>query len=312
MTSILAFRSRAFLMNLPLLSAYAFCLAAASPARAIPDVTRDGLPNIQSSSAFVMDWTSGAVLFERDIDVIRPLASLSKLVGAMVIQEQCNLDPEGLHMMSISNREAAKGGDKSKLTTGWQFSHADLLHAALMRSDNRALPALAEACGMSAAQLGDRMTKKVRDMGLTMTTFVEPNGLSPMNVSTARELMVILKQAVKLQALAAIMSTSNYEITAIRGSQRQRIKIRNTDRLLTKNLAEIIGGKTGYTDLARYCLAVAARLPDQRELGMVFLGAEGRYTRFADFTRVLKWLRMEPKIVRQDQNPVMVVPSANN
>lgn len=266
------------------------------------ELTRDGLPNIKSAAALVVDLSNDAVLYERDADTVRPIASISKLVGALVIHEECKLDPLALHEMTVANRDAAKGGDKSKLTTGWRYSHSDLLHAALMRSDNRALPALGEACGMDTAKFGERMTARVRKLGLMKTFFKEPNGLSAENVSTARELVAVIREATKIQALTDVMSTREHLLTAHNkeGKTRQ-IKIRNTDRLLSKNIATIIGGKTGYTDIARYCFAVAARTLEGRNVAMVFLGAEGRHTRFADFSRVIKWLEPLAQIAKGDK-----------
>ena len=143
---------------------------------------------------------------------------------------------------------------------------------------------------MTPHEFAEKMTKRVRRLGLNKTFFREPNGLSPENVSTPREVMGFLREVVRYPELAAILATQEYEITAYKDSRRRIIPIRNTDRLLNKDLATIIGGKTGYTDLARYCFAVMARMKDDRELGMVFLGGEGKHTRFADFTRVVHWL----------------------
>lgn len=275
---------------------FASYLTAATPTLAAHKneqaATKNGLPNIKSATALVVDLSNDQVLFERDADLIRPIASLSKMVSSLVIQTECKLDPEALHEMTSGNRDAAKGGDHSKLTTGWSYSHKDLMHAALMRSDNRALPALGEACGLTPAALGEKMTLLARRLGLPKTSFKEPNGLSPENVSTARELIVILKEVLKVPELTEIMLKRDYTLTAHKeGRPNRTIKINNTDRLLAKNVAQILGAKTGYTDLARYCFAVAAKTDLGHELGMIFLGGEGRFTRFADFTRVIKWLK---------------------
>jgi len=256
---------------------------------------KDGKPQIKSATALVIDFKNDAVLYEKDADLVRPIASISKVFAALVYIEECKLDPEALHEMSTANRDAARGGDKTKLTTGWSYSHKDLLHAALMRSDNRAMPALSEACGMDPATMALKMTAKSRKLGLTKTFFQEPDGLSAANVSTAREVMVALREAIKVPTLTEIMSKQNYEIIAHKDGRQRPLKIRNTDRLLSKNLAQILGGKTGYTDIARYCLAIAARTFSNREVGMVFLGAEGRFTRFADFTRIIRWLETTDK-----------------
>ena len=110
------------------------------------------------------------------------------------------------------------------------------------------------------------------------------------NVSTPREIMVFLKEAIKIEEIREIMSTKESTIVGHRDNRTRSVEIRNTDRLLSKDLATILGGKTGYTDIARYCLAIAAETDGKRQLGMVFLGAEGKHTRFADFTRVINWL----------------------
>ena len=255
---------------------------------------------IKSPSTLIVDLDSKAIIYERDADTQRPIASLSKMVSALVIQEHCQvLNPENadkLHQMSLENREAAKGGDKSKLTTSWQFSYRDLMHAALMRSDNRALPALGEACGLRNEQLADLMNEKVRQLGLKQTFFREPTGLSKENVSTAREFMTVLEEVSKNPELTAIMTKKEYVLTARKENRPPRlIKINSTDRMLNKNIARVLAGKTGYTDLARYCLAILLESPQVSRLGMVFLGAEGRFTRFADVERTLKWLHSEKK-----------------
>jgi D-alanyl-D-alanine endopeptidase (penicillin-binding protein 7) len=248
------------------------------------------LPKIKSAAAFVVDLNTGEVLFEREADIVRPIASISKVMGAIVIHKYCNLKPEDLHTMSVENRDAAKGGDKTRLTTGWAYSHHDLMKAALMRSDNRALPALGQACGMDTVKFGEKMTEEAKLLGLKNTSFKEPNGLNKENVSTPREIMVFLKEAIKIEEIREIMSTKESTIVGHRDNRTRSVEIRNTDRLLSKDLATILGGKTGYTDIARYCLAIAAETDGKRQLGMVFLGAEGKHTRFADFTRVINWL----------------------
>jgi len=246
------------------------------------------LPNVKSAAALVIDLNSGDVLFAKEADVVRSIASISKVMAALVIHKYCNLKPGEFHTMTVENRDAAKGGDKTRLTTGWSYSYNDLMKAALMRSDNRALPALGQACGMDIAKFGEKMTAEAKLMGLTNTSFKEPNGLSKENVSTPREVMVFLKEVLKIRELREIMATRQATIVGYRDNRSRPVVIRNTDRRLSRNLATVLGGKTGYTDIARYCLAIAAETEDSRQLGMVFLGAEGKLTRFADFSRVIK------------------------
>lgn len=256
-------------------------------------------PGVKTTTVFVQDWNSDKILYQRRADEVRPIASLSKMWAALVIQEECKLNPDDLHVMSPDNRQAAKGGDRSRLTTGWSFSHRDLMHAALMRSDNRAFPALAEACHMTPEDLGARMTARARSLGLLHTSFAEPTGLSAMNASTAREVNTMLREVMSRPQIAAIMGTKRYTMRAIRkDGYSKELELSNTDRLLNGGQVAVVGGKTGYTDLARYCLAISVLSPveeasERAKLGIVLMGAEGKLTRFADVRRILTWLRQK-------------------
>ncbi len=260
-------------------------------------------PDVKSPSVVVLSWDQGKILYERNADEVRPIASLSKMFASFVIDDECKIDWNSLHEMSPENREAARGGDSSKLKTGWKFSVEDLMHAALMRSDNRAFPALAEACGMTPLQLGERMTSRARELGLAKTVFSEPTGLSPNNVSTAHEVALMLQEVTKRPRLQAIMAKRSYWMTAhLPGGKRtQRYEIRNTDRLLQSRDFSVIGGKTGFTNLARYCLAVAVRTVEHGDLGMVLMGAEGKLTRFADVRRIYQWLKKNNTVAALNQ-----------
>jgi D-alanyl-D-alanine endopeptidase (penicillin-binding protein 7) len=259
-------------------------------------------PSVKSPSVVVLSWDHGKILYERNADEVRPIASLSKMFAGLVIHDECKIDWDSLHEMSPENRIAARGGDQSKLKTGWKFSVNDLMHAALMRSDNRAFPALAEACGMTPAQLGERMTSRARELGLAKTIFAEPTGLSAQNVSTAHEVALMLQEVTKRPRLQAIMAKRSYWMTAhLPNGRTQRYEIRNTDRLLQSREFSVIGGKTGFTNLARYCLAIAVRTVEHGDLGMVLMGAEGKLTRFADVRRIYQWLKKNNTVAALNQ-----------
>jgi D-alanyl-D-alanine endopeptidase (penicillin-binding protein 7) len=251
----------------------------------------DKSPKISSPSAIVISVPIGQVLFEKDADEVRPIASLSKVMSAIVYMEHCSHVPMNtLHEMNHDNRFLAKGGDKSRLTTGWSFSHYDILKAALMRSDNRAMPALMDSCGMILQEFSMLMNHKATELGLKNTAFSEPNGLSQYNVSTAREYTKILLEATRYPILREIMQTKKDQITGWRKGRGHQINLGNTDLLLGRKGVDVIAAKTGYTDIARYCFGVLNRLVDNSTVAMVFLGGEGKHTRFGDFTRIHKWL----------------------
>lgn len=249
------------------------------------------MPKIASASAIVVSVPIGQVLFEKSADDVRPVASLSKLMSAIVFMESCKqVDLSALHQMNSENRFLAKGGDHSRLTTNWSYSHLDLLKAALMRSDNRAMPALMDSCGMRLQEFAMRMNMKAQELGLKNTSFSEPNGLSQYNVSTAREYTKVMLEASRFPILNQIMQTKKDVITAWKNGRSQKISVGNTDVLLGRKGVDVIAAKTGYTDIARYCFTILNRLVDNSTVAMVFLGAEGKHTRFGDFSRVHKWL----------------------
>jgi D-alanyl-D-alanine endopeptidase (penicillin-binding protein 7) len=248
-------------------------------------------PKIASASAIVVSVPVGQILFEKRADEIRPVASLSKLMSAIVYMEHCqHVKLDALHQMNAENRFMAKGGDKSKLTTNWSYSNLDLLKAALMRSDNRAMPALMDSCGMRLQEFAMHMNRKALDLGLKDTSFTEPNGLSQYNVSTAREYTKVVLEASRFPILNDIMQTKRDVITGWRNGRAQKISLGNTDLLIGRKGVDVIAGKTGYTDIARYCFSVLNRLVDNSTVAMVFLGAEGKHTRFGDFSRIHRWL----------------------
>ena len=128
------------------------------------------------------------------------------------------------------------------------------------------------------------------ELGLRKTSFTEPNGLSQFNVSTAREYTHILLEATRYPLLNEIMQTKKDVIVGYKDGRARKFDVGNTDILIGRKGVEVIGAKTGYTDIARYCFGVLNRLVDNSAVAMVFLGAEGSRTRFGDFTRVHKWL----------------------
>ncbi|MCS6913018.1 MAG: serine hydrolase [Myxococcales bacterium] len=271
-----------------------------APARAshrralpVPTYTRAGLPNIQAQAALVVDLKGGGPpLYEKNANAVRPIASISKLMAAMVILDR-KPDLNALTTITEEDRRLALRGARSRLPVGAQLTNRDLLHAALMASDNRAVPALGRAVGLSPEQLTAAMNARARELGLKHTFFGDPTGLDHRNVSTPAEVVVMLRAALSYPLIAEICQRPTYVAYAL-GRQRVPIEYVNTDVLVRMPRYHVLGGKTGYNDQAGYCLAVAARLQDAagrtRDIAMVFLGAQGKLTRFADFTRAAQWL----------------------
>ncbi len=270
---------------------------AASYERPVAVYTRAGQPNIQAESATIVDLADGAELFVKNPDEVRPIASISKLMAMLVVLDTTTgrkLDLDASTTMIESDRQIASGGARSRLAVGQTFSNRDLLHAALMASDNRAVPALGRATGLSPAEMVQAMNKKAQELGLNSTRFEDPVGLSAQNTSTARDLVKLLKAAIAQPLITEITQKAKYVAHPV-GKPKWAIEYTNTDAVARGGHYEVLTGKTGYTDLARYCLAIAVKLgtaaaAGEHKIAMVFLGAVGKMTRFGDFSRGAQWL----------------------
>lgn len=243
------------------------------------------LPEIRSGSAIVLDAQSGAEIFGKDADQVRPIASTTKIFVAMVVRAK-GIDLDGWTEITRTDVKAALGGARTRLDVGQSFKNRDLLRAMLMASDNRAPTALGRAVGLSPEKLIAEMNKLAKRLHLKRTKFTCPSGLRG-NVSTAREMAIALRAALEDDVLRKIMG--EHTATIVSKSRYAKIGYGNTNQPLVIKRYDVIGGKTGYTQKAGYCFVTGARF-DRREVVMAFLGAEGKQTRFADFNRVAGWL----------------------
>jgi D-alanyl-D-alanine endopeptidase (penicillin-binding protein 7) len=273
--------------------------------RLVPAIKR-GQPNVQAAAALVLDET-GVPVFAHNPDHERPIASISKLAAMLVVVDK-GLELEGLSTINKTDVEVAKNGAKSRLLEGMTLSNRDLLHAALMGSDNRAVPALGRAVKLTPAQLVAGMNAKARQLGLKNTRFQEPTGLSVNNVSTPREVIVMLKQVIAHPVLGPITRRGEYDAHPV---GKPPIKYMNTDRAAARSNVQLVGGKTGYNDFARYCLTVATKI-DGHTYYMAFLGDEGKLTRFGDVARVADWIvSHKPKtVLATASTPAPTAPAA--
>jgi serine-type D-Ala-D-Ala endopeptidase (penicillin-binding protein 7) len=242
-------------------------------------------PNVQSLGALVVDLDTGHELFARKPDVPRSIASISKLAATLTVMDR-DLDLEGLTTIKRVDVEVAKGGAKSRLLEGITLSNRDLLHAALLGSDNRAVSALGRAVGLGTGQFTAAMNRKVASMGLRYTRFREPTGLSADNQSTPRETIELLRAAMAHPALGLVVKRAEYDAHPV---SKPPIRYVNTHKPAVRSNVQVLGGKTGYNDSARYCLVIAARI-DGHNYGISLLGTEGDLTRFGDVARVADWI----------------------
>jgi D-alanyl-D-alanine endopeptidase (penicillin-binding protein 7) len=259
-------------------------------------LTADGQPNVQSRAVIVVDLDTGDQIFARNPDVVRPIASTTKIFVAMAVRA-AGLDLDAETEIIQADVDHARGGSRSRLKLGRRFKNHDLLRAMLIASDNRACTAVARAAGLSPEALIARMNGIARKLGLEQTRFTDSSGLHG-NESTAREMAIALREAMTDPVLLAIMSTREADVWASDAGEKGRqgrkkapysVHYFNTNVSLRTSKYKVLAGKTGYTDPARYCLITAAEV-NGRKVVISLLGAEGDLTRFADFQRIASWL----------------------
>src|SRR6266702_1218220 len=218
-------------------------------------VTKDGMPNVQAEAAVIVDLDSGEELYAKNPDQVRAIASVGKLFLALAVRGK-NLPLGGVTTIQDEDRKFASGGARSRLPVGKTFTNHDLLRAMLISSDNRACTALGRGAGLDADDLVAAMNGVALRLGLTKTRFTDPSGLNG-NVSTAREVVAALRTALEDPVVAEILATPH---AVVRSVDKRPVEVEYTSTdiaLRTEKRFPVLGGKTGYTDDAKYCLAIA-------------------------------------------------------
>ena len=248
--------------------------------------TADAL-NLKSSVALVLDSDTNEVLFSKNSEAVLPIASLTKLMTAVVVTE-AKL-PLG-EMLSVSQDDVdTEKGSRSRLKVGTQLSREEMLHLALMSSENRAAHALGRAYPGGLEAFVAAMNRKARELGMNDTHYVEPTGLSSKNQSSARDLATLVKAAHEHQIIRELSTSPEFLVEI----GNRPMQFRNTNGLVRNPEWEIGLQKTGYITEAGRCLVMQAKLAG-RQLIMVFLDSAGKYSRIGDAERVRRWINEAP------------------
>ncbi|MDE1166191.1 MAG: D-alanyl-D-alanine endopeptidase [Pseudomonas sp.] len=246
---------------------------------------RESSPHLASGSALLIDLQTNKVLYESRPDVVLPIASVSKLMTAMVVLDAKQSMSEEI-TVDISQTKEMKGVF-SRVKLGSTLNRHDMLLIALMSSENRAAASLAHHYPGGYNAFINAMNAKARALGMNHTHYVEPTGLSTSNVSTARDLSKLLIAARNYPMLSELSTTK--EKTVSFHKPNYTLGFHNTDHLINKNNWDIKITKTGFTNQAGHCLVLVTRMGD-RPVAMVILDAFGKYTHFADATRLRNWV----------------------
>ncbi len=253
------------------------------------EIIQYGQPNrlsLQSSVAIVMDDREGVMLYGRNVDRPRPIASLTKLMTALVIIES-GLSLDEPIAITRDDRDRLRG-TRSRLGFNAVFTRYDLLRAALGASDNRAAAALARTYPGGQEAMVQAMNAKAQALGMLQTRYADASGLDSGNVSTARDLTRLVAETRKHALLHILTTTASFRITD-RASGRE-VAYHNTNRLLRKETWDIALSKTGYTAAAGNCLLMQAKIAN-RPLTIVLLDSWGKYSRYGDANRIHQWLQ---------------------
>ncbi len=240
-------------------------------------------PALKSAAVLVMDEGSESVLYQQHADVAAPIASITKLMTALVILEAGQPMDEVLQI-TAADRDTERGSS-SRLAVGTRLTRAEMLHLALMASENRAAHALGRNYpgGLEAVVLA--MNAKARALGMQRASFVDPTGLSSRNVASPQDLSRLVIAASRNPT---IRKYSTDEILMVRVG-RQQLEFRNTNSLVAKPDWDIAVQKTGYITEAGKCLVMKAMIAG-RSVVIVLLDSYGKYTRVADAKRIKTWM----------------------
>ncbi|WP_457351675.1 M56 family metallopeptidase [Roseateles sp. P5_D6] len=247
-----------------------------------PPVQQLRLP-VNAKHVVVIDDATGKVLMARDADTVVPIASLTKLLTAMVVLD-AKLDPNEKLRITSDDVDTLKHS-RSRVRVGTQMSRQAALELALMESENRAAAALARTFPGGEAGFEKAMQAKIRALGLKRTAITDPTGLSPANTSTATEMAAITAAAARYGEIERITSVKKAKVP-VDGRQRD---VRNTNRLVGAKGWNIRVSKTGYTEEAGRCLAMRI-LNGKRPVTVVLLDADGSANRLRDAALIRKSL----------------------
>jgi D-alanyl-D-alanine endopeptidase (penicillin-binding protein 7) len=239
--------------------------------------------DLRSSVALVVDQQSGDALFEKNATAVLPIASITKLMTAMVVLDAQQPLSE-LIAITADDIDTEKFS-RSRLRPGVRLTRAELLNLALMASENRAAHALGRTFPGGLAAYAEAANVKARSIGMHDSRFVEPTGLSSRNVSTAQDLVRMVRAAYEYPLIRQYSTTA--ELTV--GAGLQHTVFRNTNRLVESPTWDIGLQKTGFINEAGNCLVMQARV-EGRSMIMVLLDADGRQSRLADAQRLRQWM----------------------
>ena len=261
-------------------------LTFASPAGTASDAVKPlhlGKLDVRSSSVIVLDAVDSSVLYSKQSERVVPIASITKLMTALVVLDADQPLDEMIEL-SVADRRLERSS-ASRLAIGNKLSRSDLLHLALMSSENRAAHAVARAYPGGLPACIKAMNAKARALGMKSARFTDPTGLSSGNVSSAADLAKLVAAAAANPTIRMYSTSASHTVAV----GRHLLEFRNTNSLVKKADWDVLLQKTGYTSDAGQCLVMKTVIRERPVL-IVLLNSFGKYTRVADARRIRKWM----------------------
>ena len=240
--------------------------------------------DLKSSVALVIDQQTDQVLLSKNPDAVLPIASITKLMTALVVTE-AKLPADEIITITADDVDTEKFSG-SRLAVGTKMTRGDMLHVALMSSENRAAHALGRYYPGGLTAFVAAMNRKAAELGMTDTHYVEPTGLSSQNQSSAHDLSLLVKAAYEHPIIRELSTSREARIPVV---GRRQMEFHTTNGLVRNPNWDIGLQKTGFINEAGRCLVMSAQLAG-RQLIMVLLDSAGKYSRIGDAERIRKWL----------------------
>ncbi len=251
------------------------------------------VPDVRAAAAIIFDPETGQVLWEENGQDKRSIASITKVMTAVVFMEN---NPDLSREVTIE-RGDVYAASTTYLRANDRVSLENLLHLTLIASDNAAARALARISYGGTAAFIERMNEKALELGLESTSFADPSGLNPANVSSAYDLSRLISFAAGNEYISSIMRKGHHALAI----GRRVVNIHNTNRLVLGGDVDVRGGKTGFISKAGYCLATLLRLPQGNQVAVVVLGATSNNGRFWETRHLFNWLSTKASDLFKDQ-----------
>lgn len=253
------------------------------------------VPDVRAAAAIIFDPVTGQVLYEENSQDKRSIASITKVMTALVYLE----DSPDLNAEITIERSDVFAASTTYLKAKDRVTAGELLHLLLIPSDNGAARALARSSHGGTASFIERMNEKAIELGLQNTSFADPSGLNANNVSSAFDLSHLITFAASDDRISSIMRTPTYTVT----TSRRAIPVHSTNRLVMNGDVDVMGGKTGFITKSGYCLATLLRLPQGNPIAVVVLGARSNNGRFWETRHLFSWLNSKAADLFKDQAP---------